>query len=116
MTSGGSRSINFTASRPSATLTTRMSSFSNESVTTRAKVALLSASKRVGSFTALDHFRPRLDVLIDEVHDVLHRAAGQENAGDPHVLQLWNVDIGNDAADQHTDVLEAFALQQRHQP
>ncbi len=47
---------------------------------------------------------------------MLHRAAGQENPLHANRLQLRDVDIGNDAADEDEHVVEPFLLQQLHHP
>ena len=46
----------------------------------------------------------------------LHRAARQEDPGDAHRLQLRNVDVRDDAADEHAHVVETLLAQQLHQP
>ena len=46
---------------------------------------------------------------VDEVDDVLHRRAGQEDALDASVLQLRDVDVGNDPADDDQHVVEPFS-------
>jgi hypothetical protein len=41
----------------------------------------------------------RADVAVDEVHDVLHRRARQEYAPDADFIELGNIDVWDDAAD-----------------
>src|SRR6187401_2703029 len=78
-------------------------------------VTLPSASRSDLVVAMSDSLCPWLNVLIDEIDNLLHRAPRQENAGDAHFLELRDIDVGNDAADQDTHVLEAALLEQFHQ-
>src|SRR5690606_2963323 len=62
-----------------------------------------------------DLFSYRPDVPIYVVDDVLHRTSGQENALDTHGLELRDVDVGDDPAHQHQDIVQALFLQELHQ-
>ena len=46
----------------------------------------------------------RARVLVDEIDDVLHRRAGEEDAADAHRVQLRDIHVGNDAADDDQHV------------
>src|SRR3954468_1656001 len=52
--------------------------------------------------TSDDRFRP--GVLLDEIDDFLHRRAGQEHAFDAHRVQLRDIHVRDDAADDHQHV------------
>ncbi len=51
---------------------------------------------------------------VDEVDDVLHRRAGQEDAADPMAFSFGDVDVRDDPADDDQHVVEALLLQQLH--
>ena len=53
----------------------------------------------------------RADVGLDEVDDLLHGASGEKDAPDPHGLQLRDVDVRNDAADNDEHVVEPLLFQ-----
>src|SRR5690349_14453940 len=95
--SGFSLEMRAIASSPSPTVRTCMSSPANVISMTRWMVALSSARR---SF--LDISTLLTDVRVhaprDEVDDVLHRRARQEDAVDADGVQLRNVDVGDDAA------------------
>src|SRR5688572_22055996 len=59
---------------------------------------------------------PGPDVRGNVVDDLLHGRAGQEDALDAHRVQFGNVDVGNDAADDDLYVIQAFFLEQLHDP
>src|SRR5262245_47155530 len=121
--SGGDDSARAMAWSPSLTAMTLTSSSAKVSSMTRWIVTLSSASRSVcgtlvlsGGIAAkcrgrsLDHparagrpesplhVRPRPRVLVDERDDVLHRRSWQKNALHADVLQLRNVHVGNDPA------------------
>ncbi len=54
-------------------------------------------------------------VGIDEVDDLLHRRAGQENPLHTGVFQPGDVLVGNDPADDDEHVVELLRLQQVHE-
>ena len=45
-------------------------------------------------------------MLVDEIHNGLHRRTRKEDATHAHRLQLGNIDVGNDAANDHEHVIE----------
>src|SRR5215469_6893794 len=47
----------------------------------------------------------RLYVLANELHDIVHRGAGLEDSGHTGLLELRDIDIGDDAAYQHQYVI-----------
>src|SRR5687767_76886 len=53
-------------------------------------------------------------VAVDEVDDVLHRGARQENALDAHLFKLRDVHVGDDAADDDEHVVQALLMQELH--
>ena len=54
--------------------------------------------------------RPRVrGVAVDEVDDLLHRRAGQEDARDADRVQLRHVDVRDDAADHDQHVVSPFS-------
>jgi hypothetical protein len=55
-----------------------------------------------------------LYVLPDELHDVVHRSAGLEDGGNSDFLEALNILIGDDAADQHQNVVHFVLFQQIH--
>src|SRR5262245_62473434 len=109
--SGAARCSSSIAWSPSATATIRTSSSANVSSTTRWIVGLSSARRIVGGTLKLpDFFRPRPGVGANEVDDVLHRRAGQEDPFDAHRLQVGNVHVGNDPPDHDQHIVEALLL------
>src|SRR5215213_1785255 len=106
--SGGAASMRWMASSPSPTATTVTSSSANVSSMTRWMVTLSSARRRVcGTFglsatneLALGLARfPGAGVLLDEVDNLLHWRAGQENSFDADLFQPRDVDVRDDPAD-----------------
>src|SRR5947207_2170508 len=112
MMSGFSTGIRAMASSPSPTATTCTSSPENVSSMTRWMVTLSSA--RRSFFGTSLRFDPRPGVAGDEIDDVLHRRAGQEDAFDPDLVQLRDVHVGNDAADHHEHVVQPLLAEQFH--
>src|SRR5467141_1313996 len=55
------------------------------------------------------------DALVDEIDDVLGRGAGKEDFSDAGSLKGGNVGLGDDAADEHGDVVHAFFVEELHQ-
>src|SRR5437762_13468510 len=97
MMSGLSAEMRLMASSPSPTATTCTSSPEKVSSMTRWMVTLSSA-RRSFFIDVLDG-HARAAVARDEVDDVLHGGAGQEDAFDADRVQLRDVDVGDDAAD-----------------
>src|SRR5262249_29164021 len=60
------------------------------------------------------YFGARTYVRVDEVDDLLHGAAGQEDSADADLLQLRDVHVGDDAADDDEDIAEPLVPQQLH--
>ena len=94
--------------------TTRTSSSANVSSMTRWIVTLSSASSSVGGHRVTRGSTRGSGVTCDEVDDLLHRRAGQEDARDADRLQLRHVHVGDDPADDHQHVVQALLFQQFH--
>src|SRR5262245_54241932 len=92
---------------------TRTSSLANVSSMTRWMVTLSSASSNVARIR-LKRSSAGVNVLMDELDDLLHRAAGQKDSCNPDFLQFGDVDIGNDPADQNGHVVQPFLTKQFH--
>jgi hypothetical protein len=69
---------------------------------------------RLYRFRYLDRFSARPYVRVDEVDDLLHRAARQEDAFHADGLQLGDIHVGNDAANHDQHVVESLLFQQLH--
>src|SRR5262249_23250814 len=54
---------------------------------------------------------PRPRVLAQVGDDLVERGARAEDAGHPHLMQFGNVHLGDDAAHQHADMLQAGLTQ-----
>src|SRR5258705_12713177 len=91
-----------------------MSSPENVSSMTRWIVTLSSASRSFFAIAILDTY-PRAGVAVDKVDDILHRGSREEYALDSHLVQLGDVDVGNNAADYHQHVLQSLLPQELHQ-
>ena len=52
---------------------------------------------------------------MDEVYDVLGGSAGEKNFGDAGLFQDRDVGFGDDAADEHGDVIHAFFMEELHE-
>src|SRR5712691_5458827 len=113
MMSGFSAGMRAIASSPSPTASTCTSSPEKVSSMTRWMVTLSSARRSFFGIDVLDA-DPRPAIARDEVDDVLHRRTRQEDALDPDRVQLRDVDVGDDAADDHEHVLQSFFAQQIH--
>src|SRR6185436_2888803 len=112
MMSGFSIGMRAMASSPSPTASTCTSSPAKVSSMTRWMVTLSSARR---SFLRIAlRFHPRTHVAGDEVDDLLHRRPGQEDTLDPHLVQLRDVHVRNDAADDDEHVLETLLAEQLH--
>src|SRR5439155_17765633 len=55
-------------------------------------------------------------VRVDELDDLLHGRAGKEDPANPHLLELGNVDVRNDPADDDQHITEPLGLEELHQP
>jgi hypothetical protein len=55
------------------------------------------------------------NAFVDEVDDVLGGCTGQEDFSDARFFERRNVRFGNDATEQHGDVVHAFFAEQIHQ-
>src|SRR5688500_1106528 len=53
-------------------------------------------------------------MLPDEVDDLLHGGPGQKYPAHADLLEFRDIDAGNDAADDHENVVQTFLLEQRH--
>src|SRR5690348_2415337 len=51
------------------------------------------------------------DIATDERNDVVHRGARLEHGGNAGLLQILNIHVGNDAADQQEHVVHFVLLQ-----
>src|SRR6185312_16873484 len=76
-------------------------------------VALSSARRRVGTFDLSDDAVS--GVSGNEVDDLLHRRARQEHASDAERLQLRDVDVRNDPADDDEHIVQAPGFEELHQ-
>src|SRR5882757_5881632 len=54
-------------------------------------------------------------LFVDEIDDILGGCSGEKNFGDARLFERGNVLAGNDAADQHGDVVHAFFAQEIHE-
>src|SRR5690348_9657961 len=113
--SGGDDSRRSIASSPSLTATTLTSSSAKVSSITRWIVTLSSASRSVfGTFRLSDGAFP--SVNVDEVDDFLHRRPRQKHSLYADRLQLRDVHVRDDPADDHQDVVEPLLREELHQP
>src|SRR5688572_1294661 len=105
--SGRSDWMRAMACSPSPTVSTWMSSPEKVSSTTRWMVTLSSASSSLCIYA-----RPR--IAGDEVDNLLHGGAGEEDAANADLVQPGNVRVGDDAADHYQHVVQPFLAQQIH--
>jgi len=54
------------------------------------------------------------DPFVDEIHDILRGGAGKKDLGDAAFLECGDVRFGNDAAENHGNVVHAFLVEQAH--
>ena len=52
---------------------------------------------------------------MDELDDVLSGSSGEKDFGDAGLLEGGNVGFGDDAADEDSDVVHAFVVEEFHQ-
>src|SRR4030095_6675521 len=113
--SGLSAAILATASSPSLAVSTCTSSPEEVSSMTRCILTLSSARSSFFEFMPLNA-NPGPRVPRDEIHNLLHRCAGQENPFDADRIQLRDVHVRNNAADHDQHVVETLFAQQLHHP
>src|SRR5687767_9045704 len=110
--SGRSLRMRSTACFPSPTTVTWTSSSAKVSSITRWIVTLSSASSNLCAIS--NSFRAGPDVPRDEVDDLLHRRAGQEDPLHSRVTELRDVDVRNDPAHHDEHVVQPLLAQQLH--
>ena len=71
--------------------------------------ARLARTASAADHTAASGFSAR--TLADEFHNFLGRGPGKKNFRDAGLLERGDVSLGDDAADEHGDVLHAFLPQ-----
>src|SRR5204862_6182489 len=55
------------------------------------------------------------DAFVYEVYGVLGGSAGEKTFGDAGLFQGRDVGVGDDAADEHGDVIHAFFIEELHE-
>src|SRR3954469_9490640 len=62
----------------------------------------------------LDGDAPWLYILFYKFNDIIHRGAGLENGGDALLFECGNILVGDDAADEHENIVHLVLLREFH--